>query len=511
MKVYHHNDLDGRAAGMITHYLKPPRIEDFPDDYFECNYHDKFDKHTTKDDVVIVDLAISEDTYPMLVETCKTAKSVTWIDHHQSSVKVVENHKDELQSLKNLTYFVSKCACGAALAYCYFSIPRDDLQHYRDTTENEYYNIGGVFDEKGIITITLSKSNKNDPSSFDWKSLQFAIPRWLRYVDDFDCWRNLYPDSNSFELGCRSYNCKVITAGKNSNTFNMLFWSKVMATNDHKSMDDPSDFSNVLIDRGDIIGSYRRILMRDQLNNTFEWTYEGTTFICKNGTMKNSFEFSHLYDKYDACILFYYNGSSGTWDYSVYSSNHSKFNCGEFASKFPGGGGHKGAAGFSTKTLIFNDPEFDNNQDKDPIIFLGGVVYYDWREAFISAWKKNLTEKDKDIEIFNPIVDDYTDECVKKEVEIKSKAALNLFVLVNSTEGQQYSIGEAVDSANKGSKTFVALLDTSNNSSSLKTFNRIGEQLIETHKGCKYKVYDFSRGNWYDELVRDVKDVLYSE
>ena len=117
MIVYHHDDMDGKSAAWLVHTMKPSSIEDHPKDYIMMDYNSKFDKHTIKDDVFVVDYSISHSTYDQFIELCKSARTVTWIDHHASSLDVVEKHKDELQAIKNLTYFVSKCACGAALVY----------------------------------------------------------------------------------------------------------------------------------------------------------------------------------------------------------------------------------------------------------------------------------------------------------------------------------------------------------------------------------------------------------
>lgn len=110
MICYHHNDMDGKAAGYCVHKLKPVEIEDFPESYIMSTYSDILNKHKPNDDVFIVDMSISDSTYPMLLEICKTAKTVTWIDHHATSIDIIEKNKKELQSIKNLTYFVSNCA-----------------------------------------------------------------------------------------------------------------------------------------------------------------------------------------------------------------------------------------------------------------------------------------------------------------------------------------------------------------------------------------------------------------
>ena len=105
---YHHNDLDGRSAGALVHHMCPKTLAvDTIDSYIMCDYDSKFDKHTSLDDVFIVDMSFTEDTYQKLLDVINTARTVHWIDHHQSSVDMIKNHFEELQSKKNLIYFVN--------------------------------------------------------------------------------------------------------------------------------------------------------------------------------------------------------------------------------------------------------------------------------------------------------------------------------------------------------------------------------------------------------------------
>ena len=54
-------------------------------------------------------------------------------------------------------------------------------------------------------------------------------------------------------------------------------------------------------------------------------------------------------DKYDLLVAWVFDGYK--FNYSLYSTNPD-VNCAEIAERF-GGGGHKGAAGFSSKTQVW--------------------------------------------------------------------------------------------------------------------------------------------------------------
>ena len=78
MICYHHTDMDGKAAGHVVHICSHLGSNALPSSFIPTNYENKFDKHTEKDDVYIVDISISEATYQSFLSLCKTARSVTW-------------------------------------------------------------------------------------------------------------------------------------------------------------------------------------------------------------------------------------------------------------------------------------------------------------------------------------------------------------------------------------------------------------------------------------------------
>ncbi len=84
-------------------------------------------------------------------------------------------------------------------------------------------------------------------------------------------------------------------------------------------------------------------------------------------------------------------------------------------------------------------------------VFLGGTCNESkWREKLIGL----LT-----IEYFNPVVDDWTPDCMKEEVIQREKCDYCLYVITPKMTGV-YSIAEVVDDSNKRpSKTIFCFLD----------------------------------------------------
>ena len=75
------------------------------------------------------------------------------------------------------------------------------------------------------------------------------------------------------------------------------------------------------------------ITFNEELSATYELEYNGTKFLCKNGH-GNSYNFADKIHKYDAVILYHFEGSIMKYLYSVYSSDASSFDCKAFCEKF---------------------------------------------------------------------------------------------------------------------------------------------------------------------------------
>ena len=80
-------------------------------------------------------------------------------------------------------------------------------------------------------------------------------------------------------------------------------------------------------------------------------------------------------------------------------------------------------------------------------VFLGGTCGK-------SNWRFDL-EKYSDIEYFNPVVDDWTQECQEIEIDEKeNKCNIHLYVITSEMEGF-FSIAEAIDSVHNKSVTTI--------------------------------------------------------
>jgi len=79
-------------------------------------------------------------------------------------------------------------------------------------------------------------------------------------------------------------------------------------------------------------------------------------------------------------------------------------------------------------------------------VFLGGTCNEsDWRSVLIDGLK---------MDYFNPVVDDWTQECMAKEIEERKNCDFCLYVITPKMTGV-YSIAEAIDDSNKRPKKTI--------------------------------------------------------
>ena len=282
MICFHHNDLDGRCAGaMVSRYMDCRK----PECFIEVDYVKVPDASMIKrgEDVFIVDYCYTKATVSQLEAIIEKAGHVVWIDHHKSSSDLLLDTSDyDFLSDDKLKIVVDTKLCGAALTFMYF----------------EY--------ESG-----------------------HHMPRFLRYVDDWDRWAKRYPESYKFKLGMDSIDHSPTNQ----------IWRDLMFD---------ADVTERVLQYGDIIEDYVTSHNTEYRNQfAFKCIVNGLKCYALN-LKENSKAFGDLVNQCDAVVTFVFNGTS--YQYSIYSTNK-EIDCSKVAECY-GGGGHPGAAGFECDTLI---------------------------------------------------------------------------------------------------------------------------------------------------------------
>ena len=297
MKVFYHNDMDGIvSARVILNKMRERKKEFLQEDFIKMDYSKKFplDIITTNEEVFIVDYSISPEE---MIKLLNKTKRVVWIDHHKSAIEKYKDFKQEVSGLR------ANGIAGCVLTYWYFNGRQNETQEF-------------LTDYPGNM-----------------KSLyRREIPTYIKLAGDWDVWEHLYGEET--RLFTISFNARI------SNPFADYYFDKFY---------DREELGH-FIQSGEAMKEYRNSWAKEFMNRYGFETKIGdfSAFLANLGNANSEF-FGDLIDKYDIIGTFCYNGE--TWTTSLYS-NKDYVDCAEICSSY-GGGGHKGAAGFVSKELLW--------------------------------------------------------------------------------------------------------------------------------------------------------------
>jgi hypothetical protein len=107
-------------------------------------------------------------------------------------------------------------------------------------------------------------------------------------------------------------------------------------------------------------------------------------------------------------------------------------------------------------------------------VFLGGTCNEsNWRNLLIPMLK---------IDYFNPVVDDWTPECQKREIEERETADFVIYTITKEMTGV-YAIAEVVDDSNKRpEKTIFCVLKEGFNEKQLRSLKAVA-QMVQRNGG----------------------------
>ena len=300
--LYHSTDLDGKACGVIGHeYLSRKGVMPHPVGWnYDTDLREKkllqvggFEK------IIIGDLSFTEHTRDQLEWLCGQAERVLWFDHHEVSIPLSQN-----LPASNIQACVQTDRCGAYLMY------------------------QGLFPGE-------------------------VVPQTLVLIDDYDRWVHNFPES-------RALNAAIAAAGDfNVGSANgpgdqlrrAIFRQSVVET--CQSLETLIKLTNVgaeeLKKQADLNRKLcRRLLFRGALR------LKDTAIPCLGIVLSHPCN-SDLFDGYDQETLLVPACFDGNrWHYSLYSRDPEALHVGKLALAM-GGGGHPGAAGFTSKEFLFVD------------------------------------------------------------------------------------------------------------------------------------------------------------
>lgn len=293
MKVFYHSDNDGKCAGYWVKKLNELK-DNYADEYIKINYGMDFPFDSIRKDeiVYIVDYSIPPEEMDKLLEI---TKNVIWIDHHKSAIEKYNGYDKEIAGLRY------DGIAGCMLTFCY---------------------------------LAFIACKTNDIFTPDMVS---KAPFFTKLIADYDVWTFEYGDQTRyFQKGFQLFD--------NEPTDDI--WEELY--NDEYDMYVNGITLEDIISSGKAIVKYRKNMMAEYCKNKgFEAEFEGRKCFAINMAMISSDDFViDNIDDYDILIGFSYDGDN--WNYSLRST---KVDCAVLAMKY-GGGGHKGAAGFSSPDFV---------------------------------------------------------------------------------------------------------------------------------------------------------------
>jgi oligoribonuclease NrnB/cAMP/cGMP phosphodiesterase (DHH superfamily) len=185
-------------------------------------------------------------------------------------------------------------------------------------------------------------------------------PLAVRLAGEYDIWDKRDDRADIFQFGLRS---RELTPHDWSNMLDMKKPSieelESLIAVGHKDILN-TDGTHVpavvwqLLEAGKLLQTYQQRNDSGMMHRSFLVEWEGLKFLVLNTARCNSLTFASKdipETGHDALLGFYYGGKG--WEVSLYHAKHrSDLDLSEIAKKH-GGGGHRGACGFRTKTLPF--------------------------------------------------------------------------------------------------------------------------------------------------------------
>lgn len=288
--IYHRADFDGIFCREIARKFLPEA------ELIGWDYGDPEPVVEQEAQLYILDLSV-----PGLMRHPR----LTWIDHHKSAI-------EEYSSLFkiNLPFRVMYCIDGVAacrLAWQFFT----------------------GFPATGFVSSL--------PTHAAYFTRIVNEPLAVRLAGEYDIWDKRDPDAELFQHGLRS---RELTAD---------IWEMLLKDDGQPG----GGIVNGLLIDGRIV-QYAQTRQNEsvikEIGFTFEW--EGLTFLGCNASRYNSHLFTAgLKPEHDGCFGFKWTGTQ--WTVSLYGvPGKPDVDLSKIAVKY-GGGGHKQACGFRTKTLPF--------------------------------------------------------------------------------------------------------------------------------------------------------------
>lgn len=292
--IYHGHCDDGFAAAWAVRHAVGPDLFEFYPGVYQQEPPDVRGRN-----VLFVDFSYKR---PVLQRVAQAARSVLILDHHKTAQ----------EDLADGEGFVDIGKWSSPLSW------ERHLQNvYQDECEGAY-----------AVTYTLFDMERSG-AGLTWDFFHVGQPRpdFIDYVEDRDLWRKQLPGGDEFTIALRSYPQEF------------KVWDELVAGGALK-----------LINQGSSIQRYYRLRVEELKRSAYQASIADAPFWVANApyfaASEVAGELAEREHGFGAC---YFEVSQGRWQYSLRARGD--FDVSEIAKQF-GGGGHKGAAGFTVGAPI---------------------------------------------------------------------------------------------------------------------------------------------------------------
>lgn len=301
--IFHSADFDGIFCREIAKkFLGTENV-----DYIGWNFGDP--KIPMPPDGIVYIMDLSPECLDWPFATGLGKERMIWIDHHKTSI---EKFPQDIPGYR--IDGVAACRLG----WQWFNWPKNALH------------------PPAIRDVGLSLPEKRH-----FVDREVSEPLAVRLAGEYDIWRKDDPRAERLQYGLR---CVELDD---------RWWDALMRPDE----DEVARYGlKVLLEKGEAAQEYaKRVDASICKSRTWLMEWEGLKFLCVNSARFNSLFFAAKdvpETGHDALLGFCYDGKC--WTVSLYHAKHrTDLDLSEIAKKHSGGG-HKGACGFTCKTLPFS-------------------------------------------------------------------------------------------------------------------------------------------------------------
>jgi oligoribonuclease NrnB/cAMP/cGMP phosphodiesterase (DHH superfamily) len=257
VKVFYHNDNDGRcAAFLFWKYVTKTGDVVSQNDFIEINYTDKIPHEVYALNEMVYFLDFHPDKEDDYIILCEKA-CLCIIDHHKTAIDNITKWEDKYQFGTDANFALDTSYCGAMIVW------------------------------REFFTDTMP-------------------PYFLDLVDDWDCWKHKLPETKAFNAGSRLYDTSPF-----GGFWETLYYGSFNPFHTEKA------FLNEVIESGKLILKATDMQAKEAIKSfSFEVEFEGYKCLALNQGRCNSTWFDSK-PGYDIYIPFVFNGK--IWTVSLYS------------------------------------------------------------------------------------------------------------------------------------------------------------------------------------------------